>query len=50
MEARILSMEDRHQALKELDSQDLEKELAALSAEKELEEELSRLKKELGQP
>ncbi|ETN87742.1 PspA/IM30 family protein [Thermus sp. NMX2.A1] len=49
MEARILSMEDRHEALKELDGQDLEKELAALSAEKELEEELSRLKKELGQ-
>lgn len=50
MEARILSMEDRHEALKELDGQDLEKELAALSAEKGLEEELSRLKKELGQP
>ena len=49
MEARILSMEDRHEALKELDGQDLGKELAALSAEKELEEELSRLKKELGQ-
>lgn len=49
MEARILSMEDRHEALKELDGQDLEKELAALSAEKDLEEELSRLKKELGQ-
>ena len=49
MEARILSMEDRHEALKEMDGQDLEKELAALSAEKELEEELSRLKKELGQ-
>ncbi|WP_105316744.1 PspA/IM30 family protein [Thermus tenuipuniceus] len=49
MEARILSMEDRHEALKELDGQDLDKELAALSAEKDLEEELSRLKKELGQ-
>lgn len=49
MEARILSMEDRHEALKELDGQDLEKEVAALSAEKDLEEELSRLKKELGQ-
>ncbi|WP_135257269.1 PspA/IM30 family protein [Thermus caldilimi] len=49
MEARILSMEDRHEALKELDGQDLEKELAALSAEKDLEEELARLKRELGQ-
>ncbi|MFD3005936.1 PspA/IM30 family protein [Thermus tengchongensis] len=49
MEARILAMEDRHEALKELDGRDLEKELAALSAEKELEEELARLKRELGQ-
>ncbi|MFN3179913.1 MAG: PspA/IM30 family protein [Thermus sp.] len=49
MEARILSMEDRHEALKELDGQDLEKELALLSTEKELEEELARLKRELGQ-
>ncbi|TFU14491.1 PspA/IM30 family protein [Thermus tengchongensis] len=49
MEARILAMEDRHEALKELDGRDLEKELAALSAEKEVEEELLRLKRELGQ-
>ncbi|WP_114313114.1 PspA/IM30 family protein [Thermus caldifontis] len=49
MEARILSMEDRHEALKELDGQDLDKELAALSADKELEEELLRLKRELGE-
>lgn len=49
MEARILAMEDRHEALKELDGRDLEKELAALSAEKEVEEKLLRLKRELGQ-
>uniref|UniRef100_A0A7C2C3C0 PspA/IM30 family protein n=1 Tax=Thermus islandicus TaxID=540988 RepID=A0A7C2C3C0_9DEIN len=49
MEARILAMEDRHEALKALDGQDLDKELSALSAEKEVEEELLRLKRELGQ-
>ena len=49
MEARILAMEDRHEALKELDGQDLDKELSALSADKEVEEELLRLKQELGQ-
>ncbi|WP_038055072.1 PspA/IM30 family protein [Thermus amyloliquefaciens] len=49
MEARILSLEDRHEALRELDGQDLDKELAALSADKEVEEELARLKRELGQ-
>jgi phage shock protein A len=49
MEARILAMEDRHEALKELDGQNLDKELSALSADKEVEEELLRLKQELGQ-
>jgi phage shock protein A, PspA len=49
MEARILAMEDWHEALKELDGQDLDKELSALSADKEVEEELLRLKRELGQ-
>jgi phage shock protein A len=49
MEARILAMEDRHEALKELDGQDLDKELSALFADKEVEEELLRLKRELGQ-
>jgi len=49
MEARILAMEDRHEALKALDGQDLDKELSALSADKEVEEELLRLKRELGQ-
>jgi len=48
MEARILAMEDRHEALKELD-QGLDRELSALSADKEVEEELLRLKRELGQ-
>jgi len=42
-------MEDRHEALRALDGQDLDKELSALSAEKEVEEELLRLKRELGQ-
>jgi len=49
MEARILAMEDRHEALKELDGQDLDKELSALSVDREVEEELLRLKRELGQ-
>ena len=49
MEARILAMEDRHQALEALDQADLEKEFQALSAEKEVEEDLLRLKRELGQ-
>jgi len=49
MEARILAMEDRHQALETLDQADLEKEFQALSAEKEVEEDLLRLKRELGQ-
>jgi len=48
MEARILALEDRHEALKELD-QGLDRELSALSADKEVEEELLRLKRELGQ-
>lgn len=49
MEARILAMEDRHEALKALDGRDLEKAFADLSADKELEEELARLKRELDQ-
>lgn len=40
---------DRHEALKELDGQNLEKEIASLSSDKELEEELARLKREMGQ-
>jgi len=48
MEARILALEDRHEAMKELD-QGLDRELSALSADKEVEEELLRLKRELGQ-
>ncbi|MEJ5337910.1 MAG: PspA/IM30 family protein [Thermus sp.] len=49
MEARILAMEDRHEALKELEGADLEKELSTLSTDKAVEEELKRLKEELGQ-
>ncbi|WP_018110803.1 PspA/IM30 family protein [Thermus igniterrae] len=49
MEARILAMEDRHEALKSLEGQDLEEALKELSHEKEVEEALARLKKELGQ-
>ncbi len=49
MEARILAMEDRHQALKEMDTPGLEEELRRLNEDKSLEEELERLKRELGQ-
>ncbi|MGQ9510532.1 MAG: PspA/IM30 family protein [Thermaceae bacterium] len=49
MEARILEMEDKHEALKAMDTElSLEKELEALRKDQALEEELARLKRELG--
>ncbi|AEB12771.1 PspA/IM30 family protein [Marinithermus hydrothermalis] len=49
MEARLLEMEDRHEALASMDREvDLEAELAQLGAEREVDEELAALKRELG--
>ncbi|MGQ9735773.1 MAG: PspA/IM30 family protein [Thermaceae bacterium] len=49
MEVRILEMEDKHEALKAMDTElSLEKELEALRKDQALEEELARLKRELG--
>lgn len=48
MEKRIMAMEDKHQALSEMDKSDIEKELAGLSGDKTVDDDLARLKKELG--
>lgn len=48
MERRIEAMEDRHQAMAEMDKSDIEKELAELGTDKAVEDDLIRLKRELG--
>lgn len=48
MERRIEAMEDKHAALSELDKNDIEKELESLSNSREIEDDLARLKRELG--
>ncbi|WP_018467444.1 PspA/IM30 family protein [Calidithermus timidus] len=48
MERRIEAMEDRHQAMAEMDKSDIEKELAELGTDKAVEDDLTRLKRELG--
>jgi phage shock protein A len=48
MERRIEAMEDRHQAMAEMDKSDIEKELADLGGDKAVEDDLARLKRELG--
>jgi phage shock protein A len=48
MERRIEAMEDRHQAMAEMDRSDIEKELAELGGDKAVEDDLARLKRELG--
>lgn len=49
MEARILEMEDKHEALKSMDQElSLEQALGSLGEDKAVEEELARLKRELG--
>lgn len=49
MEARILEMEDKHEALKSMDQElSLEKAPESLGEDKAVEEELARLKRELG--
>ena len=47
MERRIEAMEDRHQAMAEMDKSDIEKELAELGTDKAVEDDLIRLKREL---
>ena len=48
MERRIEAMEDKHAALLELDRNDVERALESLGSDREVEEELARLKRELG--
>jgi phage shock protein A len=48
MERRIEAMEDRYQAMAEMDRSDIEKELAELGGDKAVEDDLARLKRELG--
>lgn len=48
MERRIEAMEDKHAALSEMDKNNIEKELDNLGSSKEVEDDLARLKRELG--
>ncbi|GIW36333.1 MAG: phage shock protein A [Meiothermus sp.] len=48
MERRIEAMEDKHAALSEMDKNNIEKELESLGSSKEVEDDLARLKRELG--
>jgi phage shock protein A len=48
MEARIEAMEDKHQALKEIDRTDIDEELKALGRDSAVDDDLARLKRELG--
>lgn len=48
MEERISAMEDKHTALKEMDASDIDSELEALGQDKTVDDDLARLKRELG--
>lgn len=48
MERRIEAMEDKHMALLEMDKSNIEKELEGLGSSKEVEDDLARLKRDLG--
>ncbi len=48
MEQRIEALEDKHAALSELDKSDIEKELQNLGSNQAIEDDLARLKRELG--
>ncbi|WP_027883522.1 PspA/IM30 family protein [Meiothermus rufus] len=48
MERRIEALEDKHAALSELDKSDIEKELQNLGSNQAIEDDLARLKRELG--
>lgn len=48
MERRIEAMEDKHAALSEMDKSDIDKELDNLGGSQEVEDDLARLKRDLG--
>ena len=48
MEDRIEAMEDKHAALSDMDKNDIDKELDNLSADKGVDDDLARLKREMG--
>ncbi|PZA08146.1 MULTISPECIES: PspA/IM30 family protein [unclassified Meiothermus] len=48
MENRIQAMEDKHAALTEMDKSDIDKQLEELGSDKAVDEDLARLKKQLG--
>ncbi len=48
MERRIEAIEDKHAALSEMDKNNIEKELDSLGSSKEVEDDLARLKRDLG--
>lgn len=48
MERRIEAMEDKHAALSEMDKSDIDKELDSLGGSQEVEDDLARLKRDLG--
>lgn len=48
MKRRIEAMEDKHAALSEMDKDDIEKELESLRSSKEVDDDLARLKRDLG--
>jgi len=48
MEQRIQAMEDKHAALAQMDKSDIDKELESLTPDKNVEDDLARLKKQIG--
>lgn len=48
MEDRIEAMEDKHAALSDMDKNDIDKELDSLSTDKGVDDDLARLKREMG--
>lgn len=48
MEDRIEAMEDKHAALSDMDKSDIDKELESLSSDKGVDDDLARLKREMG--
>lgn len=48
MEQRIQAMEDKHAALSQMDKDDIDKQLEALNLDKGVDDDLARLKKQLG--
>jgi phage shock protein A len=48
MEKRVQAMEDKHAALSEMDKDDIDRQLEALNIDKGVDDDLARLKKQLG--